>query len=711
MDDDQRLAELHRLADDAGIERGYWDVSGVWHDATTDGLLAVLRILGHDVPGLDAVPAAVAAAAERRVGEPVAPVVVAWQGGPVAFDLGLPAGAGTGRVDLAVHLEAGGEVVLGGIDLADCPVDDDPAVPGRRVHRVVVDPPELAIGYHDLWIGHPAVGSLHRTLVVAPTRTVQLGPAERLWGVFAPLYALRSPDLHGPSITDLDRLGVWLDGFGGKVVATLPLLAAYLDEPYDPSPYSPVSRRFWNETYLDVARLPELVGRPQLADWLDAPEVRDAFAALADAPTYDYRAHHALRRRAIAGAAVGLDAGTLGAIVGYDPAVADYARFRAAVDRAGTGWHAWDGPARDGRLGEGDVDPLDVAFHELAQYALRRQMADLADGFAARGQRLYLDLPVGAHGDGYDTWRHRDLFAWGAAAGAPPDEFFTDGQNWGFPPLVPAASRADGHRHLRDVLHHHMAVSGILRLDHVMGLHRMYWVPDGLHAREGVYVRYPREELFAVLAVESHRHDCVVVGEDLGTVPDEVRDAMDRHGLLGMYVTEFEVASWPGAAPTTPRADQLAALDTHDTPPFAAWVAGLDVDRRRAMGLVDDDDADREHRERRQQVENLAGFLGARGDLPDTGDDPVPAEVLFEGVLRWLGDGEAPVVLVNLEDAWGETEPQNVPGTPADRPNWVHRFPAALDALVAEAPRVAEALGALQGCRLGSHLARIEELS
>jgi len=280
------------------------------------------------------------------------------------------------------------------------------------------------------------------------------------------------------------------------------------------------------------------------------------------------------------------------------------------------------------------------------------ELAAVAEAFRARGQRLYLDLPLGAHPGGLDTSGQPWLFAPNIAVGAPPDVFFDQGQNWGFPPTQPLDPASVWH--FRDVVRHHMAVAGVLRIDHVMGLYRLYWVPSSATAKEGVYVRYPFEALLAVLCIESHRHDCWVVGEDLGTVPEEVRAAMHRHGLLGMWVAEFEVDSWWGGRPFTPPADAVACVDTHDTPPFATWLG--------------------EH-------------------------DPLQEPVAVHAdIMEALGRTEAAMVLVSLDDLWGETEPQNIPGTPASRPNWVHQFPVAIEQW-ADDPRVTEPLRRVDAAR------------
>ncbi len=331
------------------------------------------------------------------------------------------------------------------------------------------------------------------------------------------------------------------------------------------------------------------------------------------------------------------------------------------------------------------------------------QLTALSADLAGREQRLYLDLPVGTSGDGFDTWSHHDLFGWGCGVGAPPDDFFGAGQNWGFPPVSPMISRAQGHAHLAACLRHHLTAARVLRLDHVMGLERLYWVPDGHAASEGVYVRYPRDELFAVLAVEATRADAVVVGEDLGTVPDEVRDALQRHGILGMYVSQFELPSHPGAPIPVPDRFQVATLDTHDTPTFAAWWQGLDVDLRQRLGFLDEAEAEADRNRRATDRRAVELALREAGLLPGDADEGAARD----GVLRLLGRSDAASVLVALDDLVLETDPQNVPGTGQDRPNWVRMLPCTLAELTDD-PAIQATLAGLQDERLGAH-ARAQE--
>nr|WP_249420004.1 4-alpha-glucanotransferase [Rhabdothermincola salaria] len=641
----------------------------------------------------------------------IAPVVVWWaEDAHLEIEVCVPLAGVDDTLAFHVALEHGGGDVEGRADLAES-IEVGHRHGGGVTHsvrRVTLDIPDaLPVGYHRLTVEWGA--QRHQaTLVVAPRRVAQPAWDERTWGVIAPLYALRPTMAVGPHVGELVELGRWIGHQGGKVVGTLPMLATYLDAPFDPSPYTPVSQRFWNELYLDLHAAPELAASPAARALLAEPAVQRAIAERAEADRFDHRAQYRILRPVLEELAATFFSGPESGRAGFDrwmsarPTVRGYAAFRAATDRTGTGWHAWGtGP---GRLPDGtDVDGPEARFHQYVQWTMQRQMADVAAQLGDNGQRLYLDLPVGTHGDGFDTWSHPDLYGWGCGVGAPPDDFFSEGQNWGFPPVSPMASREQGHRHLAACLRHHMRAAGVLRLDHVMGLHRLFWVPDGADARDGVYVRYPREELFAVLSVESARHDCRVIGEDLGTVPDEVREAMGHHGLLGMYVSQFQLPNDGGPVPA-PTDRQVASIDTHDTPTFAGWMSGLDIEIRKQMGLLDERSAGRAYGERQRDVDRLmaalqrAGLLGEPADTHDT----------LVALVAQLGASPAATVLVGVDDLLGETEPQNVPGTGLDRPNWVRKLPRPIRDLDAD-PDIRAALEALQSARLAAHSRAQEE--
>ncbi len=503
---------------------------------------------------------------------------------------------------------------------------------GPEPVRVVWDggPEGLDPGYHRETVVTDGV-EFERLVISAPTRCYGADEEEFSVTAFLPLYALRTADDWGVgSFTDLGRLRRFAAERGMAGLATLPLTAAFLDDPYDPSPYAPASRLFWNELYLDLTILPELESCPEASKLMGSFGFQEEITALRAEDYADPRRVLALKRRVLELLACSLGPARQAAFDHYVKTrdlLTDYARFRAGDD---------DGAYRT---------------HLYAQWVAEEQISrvQLEDGAG-----LCLDLPLGVSGDSFDVCQHPELFARGASGGAPPDELGPDGQDWGFPPLKPAALRADGYRYFRACVAHLMRPAASLRIDHVMGLHRLFWVPRGFTAAEGIYVTYPAEELYAVLSLESHRHGCRLVGENLGTVPPKVNQAMPRHGIRGMYILTFEMTGDQQAALKPAHHDQQAGLNTHDLAPFASWWEDLpETDRR-----------------------PLVGWLRAQGSLPER--PPTVAEA-FRACLLELAGGGAAEVVVNLEDLWGEKQRQNLPGTGVEMRNFRRRATKTLE--------------------------------
>ncbi|MFW6150896.1 MAG: 4-alpha-glucanotransferase, partial [Chloroflexota bacterium] len=305
-------------------------------------------------------------------------------------------------------------------------------------------------------------------------------------------------------------------------------------------------------------------------------------------------------------------------------------------------------------------------YYLYTQWLAAQQMEQLSGAAHREGVRLHLDLPLGVHPLGYDAWRMQREFVQGASAGAPPDMVFTSGQDWGTPVVHPERSRERGYDYFVRCVRHHMAHAGILRVDHVMGLHRLFWIPKERKPEEGLYVRNHAEELYAILALESQRHGVIVVGEDLGTVPPHVRPSMEEHGLYRMHVVQYELESSPERALSTIPERVVAGLNTHDMPPFAGWWQGVDVEQRGRCGLLGAKGAvqEREKRERLRRV--VLGKLG----LPEGTERLEEAERVVQHVLGRLAESQAQFVMINTEDLWGETEPQNIPGPSEGAVNW-----------------------------------------
>lgn len=684
---------LHQLARLYGVQTAYYDVSHHRRQASIEALLAVLQSLGAPVTTIQDVPSAWREQRQALWQQPVEPVTVAWDGGPSIIRIRLPSATSEATLTGRLILETGEQQNWEWCG-ADLPVVETAEVEGvQYVVKQLLLPDRLAWGYHRLTLELP--GRCEQSLIIAAPSKAYTPPQDRAWGVFLPLYALHTQQSWGGGdFSDLEALMTWSTGMGGSVVATLPFLATFLDDVFEPCPYLPASRLLWNEFYLDIAGVAELPKCPSAQALLASTSLRDDIKVLRNSSLVDYRSQIALKRRVLTELCSCFLAEASDRTEAFwqfaeaNPVVKDYARFRATGDKQRTAWPSWPQPLRDGVLTEGDYHEENRRYHLYVQWLAYQQIHTLSEKARQKGLQLYLDLPLGIHPHGYDVWRERAIFALDVSAGAPPDAVFTQGQNWGFPPLHPEKIRQQGYRYIIDYMRHHLKPASILRIDHVMGLHRLFWIPDGLEASQGVYVRYRSEELYAILALESHRHNSIIVGEDLGTVPPEVRPAMARHGLNRMYVVQYELASNTPKALGPVGSNCVASLNTHDMPPFAAFWRGLDIKDRLDIGLLDQAGAREERKTRQTTREALVAFLRDRGWLKKLAID---TGAILSACLAFLSASRARLVLVNLEDLWLETQPQNVPGTREEYFNWRHKARYSLEALC-QMPSVVDTL-------------------
>jgi 4-alpha-glucanotransferase len=695
------MPALRQLAALYGVQTAYYDVMHRRQQAEPEVLLVTLRLLGAPVATYGDVPAALRARWQALWQRGVEPVVVAWDGQPTWLTLRLPVSQASST--LACHLQTeAGEVHRWEVHLADLPGQRITVVEGTSyVTKRLRLPGDVPLGYHQLTLETTDL-CLSALLISAPQRayTFPDDATHKEWGAFLPAYALHSERSWGSGdFSDLEALATWLAELGGGVIATLPVLSAFLDIPCDWSPYTPASRLFWNEFYLDVTRAPGLDECAAARALLDSAEIRTALADLQGAPLVDYRRQMGLKRRVLealahwffsTGRAQHPD---FQQFVATHPAVEDYARFRAAVERQQAPWPAWPAPLRDGVLTPADYNEHAQRYHLYVQWVAQAQLTMFAEHSKAAGVKLYLDLPLGVHADSYDVWRERELFVRDASTGAPPDMFFTQGQDWGFPPLHPEAIRQQGYRYVIAYLRHQLRHIGLLRLDHVMGLHRLFWIPHGTEVRYGVYVHYAAEEFYAIMSLESHRHQVCIVGENLGIVPAYVNTTMDRHHLHRMYVAQYEIRPAAPIALQPVAAHVVASLNTHDMPPFAAFWQGLDIADRVALGLLSPEDAHHEQQQRQAHTETLQAFLQQHGWLTDA-----DLTAVVRAFLAFLSASPAQIVLVNLEDLWLETQPQNVPGTYDERPNWQRKAHYSLETL-RQMPQVLATLHTINALR------------
>jgi len=710
MADDDILA---RLCARVGVLRGFHDIWGHEHRLSRDNQVALLAELG-----VDARDATAARAAEERLDRErrneVLPPVLAIRAGEANWSVPVRVEARAATVRWRL-IEEGGARHEGMAELSD-PAD-------CRLHLALA----LPAGYHRLELdGHAA-----STRVIAAPPHCYRAPAlqgeGRLWGPAVQLYALRSERNWG--IGDfgdlLEAIRQWT-ARGAGLIGLNPLHALFAHNPRHISPYSPSSRLMLNTLYLDVEAIADFQECEAAQHHVASPEFQQRLAGLRAQDEVDHAGvsaakHEVLRllhasfreRHAAVGSARATAFRDFQAARGE--ALAHHATFEALQAR----FHAadpslWGGPAWPESFRRPDAPaiaafraehPEEVEFHAYLQWQADTQLAAAAASASALGMSagLYLDLAVSVDRGGSDAWAHADLYAAAASVGAPPDEVNPNGQGWGLPPLRPDRLRADGHALFIETLRANMRHAGALRIDHVMGLMRLFWIPPDRSPRDGGYVLYPLEELVAIVALESERHRCIVIGEDLGTVAEEMRDAMARSEMLSYRLMYFERtasgAFKPGA--DCPR-HALMAVSTHDLATLAGWWSGHDLVVRQELGLFPSPAVyEQQFAARAQDRVRLLQALQSAGLLPEgvsveLHGTPRLTPELCEAVHAYAAGSAAQVMLVQLEDALRLEDQANLPGTVDEHPNWRRKLPLSLEAqrtdatVAALARRIAE---------------------
>lgn len=674
---------LKRLARYYGVQTAYYDVSGQKQQASYAALSKIVAALGADVPASPTDDDFTTLANQLRsilLARLVEPVIVAWDG--------------VGK--LAIRAAVDGPTAIT-CELAETDPCGEPAevvdswsaelgtLPHGREREGFVEytmelPRKLTPGYFQLRV---SLGDQNESALIlsAPEQTWAPDEEQRLWGVFTPLYSLRTENSFGiGSLKDLEALSRWTAELGGDLVATLPLLPPQSVHAEDPSPYSPGSRQFWNDVYLDLESLPEFATCAAAQQRVASADFQDLKALLNSTNHVDYDRIKRLRSELLSDLADSYFAGNTAELdewAASTPNAMEYARFQAACETTSKTWFEWT----DGDYAEADVDKQVLQRHLYAQFRMSTQLKELGQTVVDLGLLWYLDYPLGVNAAGFDVWGNRDCFVLACSGGAPPDAFFTKGQNWGFPPMHPEGLRKDGYRYLLSTIRHHLASAKLLRFDHVMGLARLFFVPHGLDARDGAYVRFAVEELFALLCIESHRAKAQIVGENLGTVPPSIQHAMDRHEVMGMSVLQFNIRPHEQPPIAGDFVGDVTSINTHDTPTFAAFINGTDIDDRVDLGILPAEQAGDERGWREVTISAMRrGF--AETDAFDGNDGPNAD--LVEAALRYLGRSEAPVVFTSLDDLLDETEPQNTPGTYLERPNWRRKLAMTLEAMQAD---------------------------
>ncbi|SBT92670.1 4-alpha-glucanotransferase [Streptomyces sp. DI166] len=663
--EDLPAEELSRLAELHGVATSYRPSPDRTVRASATALTSALAALAVDVRTPDAVRRSLAARESELRERLLPPTVVCWNGPASDSDSGadpLPAAltglpAGT---RLRVETEQGET-------------------------RAAVD--RLPHGVHRLTATAPDGRTARAHLVVAPSRLP--APAGRSHGLLVQLYSLLSRRSWGMGdLGDLAELAAWSGrALGSGFVQVNPLHAAVPGAPTDPSPYRPSSRRFPDPAHLRVEDIPEYA-RIEDRERLRALQERARLlreSVLEKGALIDRDAVWELKRAALELVReVPLGPGRRAAYADFlaaeGQALEDHATWCALAEVHGSDWRRWPEELRDPRSAgtaqaRGELADR-VDFHSLLAWLTDAQLtaAQRAAKDAGMPVGIVHDLAVGVHPEGADAWAQQEYFAAGMSVGAPPDAFNARGQDWGLPPWRPDRLAESGYTPYRRLLQALFRYAGALRIDHVMGLFRLWWVPQGRPPTDGTYVRYDAEAMLAILVLEASRAGALVIGEDLGTVEPGVREALRARGVLGTSVLWFE-RDWEGDGRPLPpdrwRADCLATATTHDLPSTAARLTGDHVELRHRLGLLTRS-LEEERAEAAADTGEWLALLSRLGLLHGTGGGHGPSqeEAEIQAVHRFLLRTPARLVGIWLPDTVGDRRPQNLPGTWDQYPNW-----------------------------------------
>src|ERR1700733_8876932 len=715
--DQSGLPDQHQIEEAArawGVETDYWDIWGKQHRASPKLETAILKSLGVDLGSKASLHQAIEQRQHRQWRSPLAPTIFLTAGLPHEVPVSLPSARAKSAATLGIRMEDGPRVELK-IALGEIPAGGAMELDGQPlVSKRIRLPDDLPLGYHEMTLEMAGENSKPSRLIVCPSRAFEPAWLEtgRAAGLAISLYGLRSQRNWGcGDTTDLRTLTDWVtERTGASFIALNPLHAISNREPYNTSPYLPNSIFYRNPIYLDIEAIPDFAASPRAAALFQSAGVRKEMAALRDAELVEYERVYALKLRFLKLLFQAfLDewrdstarAAELKQYIEREGDLLHRFAVHSALDRAihkecpdiwnWTGWpERYQDPESDATREFARKHWHSVLFFKYIQWQLDVQFAAAQQHAIERGLSvgLYHDLALATDRFGSDLWAHREFFVSGCRVGAPPDGFSPKGQDWGFPPPNSDRHVEDGYCLFAESIRKNCRHGGALRIDHVMRFFRLYWIPDGMEATEGTYVRDRFEALLSILALESVRNRVIVIGEDLGTVPNEAREVLHRFGILSYRLLYFEQDDNGRLRPPEeyPR-DALVSATTHDLPTLAGFWLGRDIDARREAGLLPNEGAYQSMRaERAREKQKLLDLLIGLKLLPDwfprdQAKVPELAGELHNAIVGFLTSTPSKLMVLNQEDLLKQAEQQNLPGSTDEYPNWRRKMKCTVEEL------------------------------